>query len=87
MRISLKRRVQLGLATGLAALLSACGGGGGSTSTPVTPPTVVATGQEDKFGTKFGQDFRADPNSEPAPVNDTDIVPVTLTDNPIDITG
>lgn len=82
------RYIQAGLALGFLTTLSACGGGGGGKgSTPVTPPTVVTTGQEDKFGTKFGQYFRADMNSEPSPVADTDIVPISLTDEPIAIVG
>lgn len=87
MRIESVRRLQAALAIGLAALLSACGGGGGSGSTPVTPPTVVTTSQEDKFGSKFGQLFRADPNSDPQAVSDSDIVPVSFTDDPITIVG
>ncbi len=80
------RRLQVGLAVGLAVLLSACGGGGGSGKREITPPKVVTTSQEDKFGTAFGTDFRASANSEPAVVSDTDIVPVDLTTAPIDIT-
>lgn len=74
--------------TALALPLAACGGGGGSqTSTTVTPPTVSQTPQEDKFGTVFGTDFRAAANSEPATVNDSDIVPVDPTQEPINIVG
>ena len=87
MKITSMRWLQVGLTIGSAVLLSACGGGESSTRQPVTPPKVVTTAQEDKFGTAFGQDFRADPNSEPAVVSDTDIVPVTATDESTDITG
>lgn len=87
MRIITMRRVQVMLGIALVAPLSACGGGGGSSRTVVTPPTVVTTSQEDKFGSKFGQDFRADPNSEPATVADGDIVPIDGTDEPISIVG
>lgn len=74
------------LGTALALPLAACGGGGGGGSDSViAPPVVVKTAQEDKFGVQFGIDFRASMNSEPASVNDGDIVPVSLTNEPIDI--
>lgn len=66
--------------------LAACGGGGGRTDTVVEPPKVVVTAQEDKFGIPFGTDFRAMMNSDPASVSDTDIVAVSFTTEPIDIT-
>lgn len=72
------------IAGGLALLVSGCGGGGNSSSSS-TPPVVVTTAQEDKFGTVFGMDFRASANSEPAKVNDGDIVAVSLTTEPITI--
>ena len=77
------------IGTALALPLAACGGGGGGGSggsdTVIAPPTVIKTAQEDKFGVQFGIDFRASMNSEPASVNDGDIVPVSLTNEPIDI--
>ena len=83
-----KQLVQRALiGTALALPLAACGGGGGGGSDSVIiPPVVVTTAQEDKFGIPFGIDFRAAMNSEPASVSDGDIVPVTLTNDPIDIT-
>lgn len=36
----------------------------------------------DKFGTGFGKASRAPPNSEPANVSDSDVVPVSLTAEP-----
>lgn len=71
--------------TALALPLAACGGGGGGHDSTPAPPTVVTTAQEDKFGVQFGTDFRAAMNSEPAAVNDGDVVPVSLTTEPIDI--
>lgn len=85
------QRALIGIA--LALPLAACGGGGGGGSssggggdTVITPPVVVTTAQEDKFGIAFGNDFRAAMNSEPASVSDGDIVPVSLTTEPIAIT-
>jgi hypothetical protein len=86
-----KQNVQRALVgTALAASLAACGsggGGGGSDNPSNPPPTVVQTAQEDKFGVAFGTDFRAAMNtSEPASVSDSDLVAVSLTTEPIDIT-
>ena len=84
MKKQLIQRALLG--TVLALPLAACGGGGGGGSDSViAPPIVIKTAQEDKFGVQFGIDFRASMNSEPASVNDGDIVPVSLTNEPIDI--
>ena len=85
-----KQLVQRALiGTALALPLAACGGGGGNSGggdTVITPPVVVTTAQEDKFGIPFGMDFRAAMNSDPASVSDGDIVPVSLSTEPIDIT-
>lgn len=84
-RKKLSQRVLI--ATALALPLAACGGGGGQTDTVVEPPKVVVTSQEDQFGTAFGTDFRTAANTDPAPlVNDGDIVPVSLTTEPVNIT-
>lgn len=69
------------LATGLAA----CGGGNGSNTPTPMPGQTGAARQEDQFGIAFGNDFRADPNSEPAQVADGDIVAVSLTTEPVTI--
>jgi hypothetical protein len=76
------------LGSALALPLAACGGGGsgGGADSVIAPPVVVKTAQEDKFGVQFGIDFRASMNSDPASVSDSDIVPVSLTNEPIDIT-
>lgn len=77
--------VRAGLGLGLALAVSACGGSGSDSSTAITPPVVVATAQEDQFGTAFGKDFRAAANSEPATVSSGDIVAVSLTNEPVTI--
>lgn len=74
--------IRVSLAAGLGLAVSACGGGTSSSS--MTAPTAVATtAQEAKFGTKFASDYDAVANSEPANVSDGDIVPVSLTTEPI----
>jgi hypothetical protein len=40
---------------------------------------------EDQFGRGFGEKFRADPNSEPANIEDGDVTPVSATTDPIDV--
>jgi hypothetical protein len=83
----MKRKTQLLLqasaVTVLATGLAACGNGN-STPTP-TPGQTAAARQEDQFGIAFGNDFRADPNSEPAQVADGDVVAVSLTTEPVTI--
>ena len=58
----------------------------GNTTTPTPPPVVVTPPrQEDNFGTAFGAAFRAVMDGEPIPVNDGDIVPVSLTTEPVNV--
>ena len=40
---------------------------------------------EDQFGKGFGEKFRADPNSKPTNVQDTDVNPVSMTAEPVPI--
>ncbi len=40
---------------------------------------------EDKFGEGFGEAFRANPNSEPRSVVDSDVKPVSMTTEPVPI--
>ncbi len=48
------------------------------------PSARVESGRsEDQFGEKFGKAFRADPNSEPANVQESDVPPVSLTAEPL----
>ena len=62
------------------------GGSSGNTATPPPPPVVVApVRQEDQFGTQFGIAFRAAMDGEPFVVQDTDLVAVSLTTEPVTI--
>lgn len=65
--------------------LSACGSDGGSTTPAPTPTQTTTARVEDQFGIAFGNDFRADPNSEPSPVADGDLVAISLTTEPVPI--
>lgn len=40
---------------------------------------------EDRFGKGFGEKFRADPNSQPKPVEKSDMPPVSMTTDPLPI--
>ena len=46
---------------------------------------AVTTKQEDQFGIVFGTAFRVLNDSEPYSPNDGDIVPISLTAEPVDI--
>ena len=62
--------------------LAACSGGADDPAPPPPPTTVV---QEDKFGAVFGTAFRADANSTAIEPTDGDIIPLSLTTEPVDI--
>lgn len=52
----------------------------------LVPDFPVMSGRvEDQFGKKFGEAFRADPNSEPAAVSDKDVPSISLTTEPVQI--
>jgi hypothetical protein len=53
-----------------AAALAAC-----STQVAQAPPAPPPASIEDRFGAGFGQDFRAPPDAQPAPVKDGDVIP------------
>lgn len=89
MALNVKRGVILAV---LVLSASACssnnGNGTGTTGNTAAPPPVVTAPpppprQEDQFGTAFGVAFRAAMNSEPAAVMDGDIVPISLTTEPV----
>ncbi|MEO7411171.1 MAG: hypothetical protein ABIU10_07620 [Sphingomicrobium sp.] len=64
--------------------LSACGKA--ETDDLTLPQNSKASGRmEDQFGKEFGEAFRADPNSTPANVSESDVVPVSLDTEPVPI--
>lgn len=71
----------------LGSLAAACGGGGNDTPEQVPPPVVVppAAPQEDQFGAAFGAAFRASTTAAPATPADGNIVPLSLTTNPVNL--
>ena len=67
--------------------LSACGGGGRSMNTTVTPPPAAAP-FEDQFGAAgFGVGFRAGANTDPRDIAPGDIIPLSLTADPVSLPG
>lgn len=58
--------------------------GGSNDGTPPPPPTTV-TAQEDTFGVRFGAAFRTDPNGTAIEPAAGDIIPLSLTAEPIEI--
>lgn len=71
------------LATGT---LAACGGNDNNAAAPAPPSVVVApTPQENAFGTNFGAAFRAAEIAPPVTPADGDIVPLSLTTDPVKV--
>ena len=69
-----------------ASALAACGGNKGG-DTAVAPPVTVVTPppQENAFGANFAAAFRASPTAEPIVPADGDIIPLSLTTDPITV--
>lgn len=64
--------------------LAACGNN--NTPTPITqPPPVPAAKLEDQFGAGFGVAYRADANTDAKDPVPGDIVPLSLTTDPVAI--
>ncbi len=84
MNIPSKRIAAAGAVVASSLILSACGSTNLPTPTP-TPSATAAAKQEDQFGLAFGTDFRADPNTEPAAVNDGDLIAISLVTEPVAI--
>ena len=66
------------------ATLSACGSGADNTAPPPPPPPTTVV-QEDTFGVVFGTAFRADANGTAVEPKDGDIIPLSLTTEPVDV--
>ena len=83
--VSTRPRLALGLVLLASAPLSACGKQADSGADRFETFDVAAKHSEDQFGEGFGEAYRADPNSEPRPVADGDVVPVSMVDEPIQL--
>ena len=76
------------LALAASAVLASCSGGGGSDAgnpgggPPPPPPPVPFPGQ---LGIGFSMTFGAAANSEPRDPQPTDVIPISLTSEPIDV--
>lgn len=72
----------LGLFLSVGVSLSACSKS--KDDTLAIEASEAETGRpEDRFGKGFGEKFRADSNSDPAPVEEGDLVPVSETAEPV----
>ena len=71
-----------GLILAAGASLTACQDKAEGDSTGFGAPGADARRAEDKFGTKFGNAFRAPANAEPVVVEDGDLLPVSNTAEP-----
>ncbi len=80
-----KKLAAAGAVVALSLVLSACGSSNSIATPAPTSTATTAVRQEDQFGLGFAANFRADPNSEPASVADSDLVPVTLVAEPITV--
>lgn len=83
-RVAVALRLSAGLAVVAGVSLSACGQK--RDGDPLVLNAKSDTGRvEDQFGDGFGEAFRADPNSVPRNVVDSDVKPVSLTTEPVPI--
>jgi len=67
------------------ASLTACSKEARSDAAGTEAFSTNASRPEDQFGKEFGKAFRAPPNSEPANVSDDDVVPISLTAEPVQL--
>lgn len=81
----IRPKLVFGLVLLAGASLSACGKKGGGDALANDPFTSASTKPEDRFGKEFGKAYRAEPNSEPANVQEGDMVPVSRTTEPVQI--
>lgn len=67
--------------------LAACGGNSSNAIAPTTAPTppITVTRQEDQFGTNFGTAYRTSVTAAPITPADGDIIPLSLTTNPVNV--
>lgn len=65
--------------------LTACGGGDKSAVAPAPPVVVAPAPQENAFGANFGAAFRVPDTGAPVIPADGDIIPLSLTTEPVKI--
>lgn len=65
--------------------LAGCGSSGGNAVAPPPPAVVVPAPQEDQFGAVFGTAFRASFTATPITPADGNIIPLSLTTNPVNV--
>lgn len=81
-----KNIVRAAMVLAAAATLAACGGNSNSAAAPAPPAVIVAPApQENAFGANFGTAFRAAETAAPVMPADADIVPLSLTTEPVKV--
>lgn len=79
-----RKNLNLLLFAVIVSTLAACGSADKSAPPPPpAPPPVVL--QENAFGAVFGMAFRADADATPIEPRDGDIIPLSLTTEPIEV--
>jgi hypothetical protein len=84
MRHRIRTTLALAGAIGGGAAATACSDGGGMPTPPNPPQPPPAMGAE-RFGTGFALSARAAPNSDPREPTAADIIPLSLTTDPLDV--
>jgi len=81
----MKKILRIGAVALLASGVAACGGDGNSASTPSTTPPVItpAAKQETLFGANFATSYEQSPTATPTTPADGDIIPLSLTTEPV----
>ncbi len=72
----------------LGTAVAACSGGGGGddgNEEEIPPPPPVVSNPLNVFGAAFATAFNASADSEPVSVGEDDIIPISLTDEPVEI--
>ena len=78
--------VRAALVLAAAGTLASCGGNSNTAAAPPPPAVVVAPApQENAFGANFGTAFRAAETAAPIMPADADIIPLSLTTDPVKV--
>lgn len=80
----IKPALVLGAAIAAAGALGACSDSGGGTDVVITPDPMPPMGAA-RFGLGFGQAFALASTAEPTNPAQSDIIPVSLTADPLDV--
>lgn len=80
-----RKNLNLLLFAVIVSTLAACGSADKSAPPPPPPAPPPVVLQENAFGAVFGMAFRADADATPIEPRDGDIIPLSLTTEPIEV--